>query len=137
MTTRLSSEAQQAGANAIVDQLNSGYIEWRTGAQPLSANNTATGTLLGVSRFPNPAYGDANASGQAVLASAIADVVATAAGNIGHARIKLSNNATTWIDCAVTATGGGGEITVDQVAVAIGDTIKVTSISITQPAQSA
>ena len=63
MATRLSIAAQNAAANAIAvlpdADVPAGTIQIRTGAQPATANDPATGTLLATFTLNDPAFGSA------------------------------------------------------------------------------
>jgi hypothetical protein len=136
MATRIPTAARNAAADAVVDLMDAGAaagkIRIYTGAQPASANDAASGTLLVEIATADPAFGAA-ATGAAALASTPRSAAAVAAGTAGWFRMLDSNNNTV-ADGSVTATGGGGDLTLDNTSIASGQTVNITSLTYTQPA---
>lgn len=71
MPTRLSVADRNAHADLAADALDAsatmpGYVEIRSGAQPVTVATAATGTLLATITLADPAYGDA-ATGTAAM----------------------------------------------------------------------
>lgn len=138
MATRISTAAAQAANNAVVDLLDggagAGYIEVRTGSQPATVATAASGTLLGTLVLSDPAFGNATAASPSVAtASAVtSDTTADATGTAGWFRGYDSNNVAV-IDGSITATGGGGDMTLDSVSVVAGGVIALTSWTISHP----
>lgn len=135
MATRLPTAIRNAVANVIVDALDAGTgpgtIKIYTGSQPASANNAATGTLLGTLTLSDPAFGDA-ANGSAAAGAITGDTSADATGTAGWFRAADSDG-TTVIDGSVSATGGGGDLQLDSVSIIAGGTINVTGWTVTAP----
>lgn len=126
--------------NAQLDELNSyfgsGLFDFRSGSKPATANLAATGTLLGQITLPATPF--AAASGGAIAKNGTwSDPAANADGTIGHCRMKESgdddslNGAFHRLDFTCTATGGGGDVTVQNTSVATGQTITITSVNLT------
>lgn len=136
MATRISTAARNAAADAIADLADAGSgpatIEIRTGAQPASANDAASGTLLATFTCDDPAFGAASA-GVATLQDAPLLTTGAAAGTAGHFRLKDSAGATV-MDGSVTATGGGGQLELNTTTVSIGVNLEITSGTVTMPA---
>lgn len=138
MATRISTAAAAAACNGVVDLLDAGpaagYIEIRSGSQPASANTAASGTLLGTLVLSDPAFGNAtSASPSVATASAItSDTTADATGTAGWFRGYDSTGAAV-IDGSITATGGGGDMTLDSTSIVAGGTIAVTAWSVSHP----
>jgi hypothetical protein len=137
MATRISTAAAKAACDAVVDLLDGGspgYIEIRTGAQPATVATAASGTLLGTLTLSNPAFGNATtASPSVATASAItSDTSADATGTAGWFRAYTSAG-TAVIDGSVTATGGGGDLTLDSVSIVAGGTIAMTAWTVSHP----
>lgn len=112
---------------------NSGVLEIRTGAAP-GPEAAESGTLL-VS-IPIPADGFAAASGSSIAKSGTwQDTSADGAGTAAHFRMRRSGDAggasttTSRIEGTVTATGGGGDITLDNAVIAVGQQVTITSLS--------
>jgi hypothetical protein len=135
MATRIATSARNAAADAVVDLLDAGagagYIEIRTGAQPATPNTAASGTLLATLPLSDPAFGSA-ASGTATASAITSDTSADATGTAGWFRGYDSTGAAV-IDGSVTATGGGGDMTLDSTSIVAGGTVAVTSWTITMP----
>lgn len=138
MTTRITQAGAAACCDAIVDLLDAGsgpgYIEIRTGAQPASVATAASGTLLGTLTLSDPAFGAATVASPAVAtANAItSDTSADASGTAAWFRAYDSNGLGV-IDGDITATGGGGDLELDDVSVVAGGTIAVTSWTVSMP----
>ncbi len=71
----------------------------------------------------------AAASGAKAIAGSWSDASADAAGTAGHFRIKAG--ATCHIQGTVTATGGGGDMTLDNAVIALAQLVSVTSFTLT------
>ena len=82
--------------DAIVDQLDGGTIQIRTGAQPASPNDAASGTLLATLTFGTPAFGD-SVSGTATANAISSDTSVDDTGTAGHARMLTSGAATAFV----------------------------------------
>lgn len=137
MATRISTAAAAAACNGVVDSLDGGspgYIEIRTGSQPATVGTAATGTLLGTLTLSNPAFGNATTASPAVAtANAItSDSSADATGTAGWFRAYTSGG-TGVIDGSITATGGGGDLTLDSVSIVAGGVIAITSWTVSHP----
>lgn len=133
--------------NQIVDGLvnsaagvsfDSGVLEIRSGAAP-GPDAADGGTLLASITLPADAFAAA-ASGAAAKSGTWADSSADGSGTAAHFRMKRSGDgggiSTTAVrlEGSVTATGGGGDLTLDNVSIAAGQSITITSFSISKPA---
>jgi len=132
MATTISASARNAAVDAITALLNGGSLEIRTGSQPTGPGVAATGTLLGTLTLSATAFA-ASSSGAATANPIAGDSSADATGTAGWFRAKSSGGAGV-IDGAVTATGGGGELTLDSTSIIAGGTINVTAWTVTMPA---
>lgn len=112
-------------ADYVVDQIDTGggagTLEFQT------SGNVQVATLT----FNATAFGSAS-SGVATANAITSDTNATG-GTIAKARIK-KNGGTEILNCSVTATGGGGDITLSSVSVSAGQTVAVSSLTYTAPA---
>lgn len=137
MATRLPTASVNAACDAIVDRVDggsgAGTIEIRTGAQPASANDAASGTLLATLTCEDPAFGAAAAGVATLDCTPALSATAVADGTAGWCRFKDSSAATV-LDGAVTATGGGGQITLATTTITTGLTVQLTSGTFTVPA---
>lgn len=134
---RLSTAAQQAACNAVVDLLDAGagagYIQIRSGPRPTTANDAATGTLLATLTYSDPAFGSANGSGVATASAITGDSSADNTGTASWARLFDSTGATV-ADLSVGTSGA--EINLDSVSIVAGGTVSITSMTVTMPAGS-
>ena len=130
MAERLNDAARNRQADSIGDDFNNGTLKIYTGAQP-AAGAAASGTLLVTITLPADAMAAA-ASGVAAK-SGTWSAVASDTGTAGWFRIE-SSAGSRWYDGAVTATGGGGEIELTSTSITSGQTVTITSFSVTQPA---
>lgn len=137
MATKITQAAAKAAADAVVDLLDvggAGYIEIRSGSQPATANTAASGTLLATLPLSATAFGAATTASPSVATAAAitSDTNADATGTAGWFR-AYSGGGTAVIDGSVTATGGGGDMTLDSVSIVAGGTVAVTSWTVSHP----
>lgn len=101
-----------------------------TGAAPGSADSAATGTKLAEIVTPASPFNAADSGNPTTTKTKNGTWSTTglAAGNAGYYR--LVNAAATIVEQGtVTATGGGGDVTVDNVSIAVGQPVVVNSFS--------
>ncbi|MHC2488698.1 hypothetical protein ACVII0_002490 [Sinorhizobium meliloti] len=101
-------------------------LKIRTGAPPANCAAADTGTVLATLTLPADWMATA-ANGTKAKAGTWEDTSADAAGTAGHYRIYASDGITCHEQGTVTATGGGGDMTVDNVVFASGQAFTVTS----------
>jgi hypothetical protein len=133
MATRLPDASQQAACDAVVDRADvggAGSLKIYTGAQPADADSTPAGTLLVTIALAATAFSAANTSGQASLLSTPRTGTAVAAGTAGCYEI-VSGGGAKVMQGSVTATGGGGDLTVDNTNIAVSQTVSVGSFTYT------
>jgi len=92
---------------------------------------TSGGTTVATLTFSNPAFGSAS-SGVATASTITSDTNAVG-GTIAKAEFRQGGG-TAIVLCSVTATGGGGDITLSSVVVSAGQTVSITSLTYTAPA---
>lgn len=113
-------------------------IVFYTGSKPALCSDAPTGTVVATLALTGNS-GDwmsaASAAGNVVTKnkhpSSAWSASASSAGTVGYYRIYDSTLTTCHEQGTVTATGGGGDITLDNVVVALSQTITVTSKTIT------
>lgn len=115
-------------ANLTTDA-NSGKLDIYTGSKPATPETAATGTKLVEFTLPATSFGAG--SGGVITANAITAVAALATGTAGWARLWKSDGTTALMDFDVTATGGGGDITIDSTSITQNAYINITSFTIT------
>lgn len=143
MALRLSPGQRNAMLDAIFNgtgiNSDSWILEIRSGSQPATADLAPTGTVLASITVPADAFGAA-ASGSVAKAGTWQDTSADATGTAGWARFRAAgdlgttNNTDRRFDFAVTATGGGGEIELQNTSIASGQQVTITTFTVTQPA---
>lgn len=107
----------------------SAVLKIRTGAAPANAAAADAGTVLATVTLPAD-WMAAAASGSKAKSGTWQDTSADAAGTAGHFRIYESTGVTCHIQGTVTATGGGGDMTVDNVSFAVGQSFTVNSFTL-------
>lgn len=129
MALELATGVRDAACDAIVDAIDAGgagTIEIRTGAQPASPNDAASGTLIATLTFNATAFG-ASSSGTAT-ANAITSDTNVSTGTAGYARLK-SGAGTTIADMDIGQ--GSGTLDFDDTSFVAGGTAAITNGSFT------
>src|SRR5688572_3618319 len=103
--------------NALLDQLETTVstapiLEIRSGAAPANCATADAGTLLASITLPSD-WMTAAASGSKAKSGTWQDASADGTGTAAHFRLKDSTGTTVHMQGTVTATGGGGDLTVD------------------------
>lgn len=122
-----------ASRNAALDAIEtaagaSPTLEIRTGAVPATCATADSGTVLVTMALPADWLAAASGGTKAILGT-WQDLSADAAGTAAHFRIK--QGATCHIQGSVTATGGGGDMTLDNVSIALAQQVTVTAFTLT------
>jgi hypothetical protein len=89
--------------------------------------------LLATITCADPAFGSASTGVATLDCDPVLSAVAVADGTAGWCRV-LDSNAVAIFDGAVTATGGGGQLTLATVSITTGLTVQITSGTFTVPA---
>lgn len=115
---------------------NGGKLQFRSGAPP-GPGQTPSGTLLAEETLPADAF--AAASGRSKAKAGTWETTGLAAGTLGHYRLIAVGDTGTATqneprqEGTITVTGGGGDMTVDNTSIGVGQTITVTSFSVSIP----
>ena len=109
-------------ADFVVDQLDEGT------PPGLLVFQTAGSVTVATLTFSNPAFGGAVAG--VATASAITSDTNAAGGTTTKAELRNAAG-TPKILCSVTATGGGGDITLSSAIISAGQTVSMTSLTYT------
>ncbi|WP_271300623.1 hypothetical protein [Sphingomonas sp. CV7422] len=133
MTIQLSTAVRNALLDSIETAVGaSPVLKIRTGAAPASPAAADSGTV--VATIALPADWMANASGGTkAMQGTWADDAADASGTAAHYRIYAADGTTCHLQGTVTATGGGGDMTVDNTNFAAGQKFSVTGYTLTAP----
>lgn len=108
----------------------SAVLKIRTGSVPATCATADSGTVLATCTLPSD-WMAAASGGTKALSGTWQDTSADATGTAAHFRIYDSTGTTCGIQGTVTATGGGGDMTVDNVSFAAAQAFTVTSFTIT------
>jgi len=122
--------------NARLDQIEatigvSAVLKIRTGAPPADCAAADSGTVLATLSLPSD-WMAAASSGTKAKAGTWQDSSADAAGTAAHFRLYASDAVTCGAQGTVTATGGGGDMTVDNVVFAVGQNFTITTFTLTE-----
>jgi len=117
-------------ANAMLDQIEttistSPVLEIRTGSAPADCSQADTGTLLASLTLPSD-WMAAASGGSKAKSGTWQDTSADNSGTAAHYRLKASGG-TVHSQGTVTATGGGGDLTLDNTNISAGQSVTITS----------
>lgn len=131
MALQLSTAVRNARLDAIETAIGaSAVLKLRTGSVPANVGTADSGTV--VATIPLPADWLANASGGSkALSGSWTDAAADSAGTVQHFRIYASDGTTCHLQGTVSATGGGGDMVLDNNVVAAGQQVTIVSFTIT------
>jgi hypothetical protein len=131
MTSQLSTAVRNAMLDAYETAIGvSAILKIRTGAQPANCAAADSGTVLATMSLPSDWLAAASGATKA-KSGTWEDLSADNAGTAGHFRIYASDGVTCHHQGSVTATGGGGDMTLDNTVLAAGQAVQVTSFSLT------
>jgi len=131
MAVKISVTVRNARLDAIETAIGvSAVLKIRDGAPPTNIADADSGTVLATITLPSNWMADA-ASGAKALTGTWQDADADAAGTAGHFRVYASNGTTQHIQGTVTATGGGGDMTLDNAVIALHQVVNVTTFTLT------
>ena len=130
MALQLSTAYRNTAADAFETTLGTApLLKFYTGAAPANVAVANSGTLLATLTLPSDWLAAASGGAKTLLGTWQAVSVAT--GNIGHWRLETSGN-TVHAQGTVTVTGGGGDLTVNDITVdIIGQQVTVTAFTFT------
>lgn len=129
MAIQLSTAVRNARLDAIETAVGtSAILKIRSGAAPANCGAADSGTVLATLSLPSD-WMAAASSGSKAMSGTWQDTSADATGTAAHYRIYASDGTTCHIQGTVTATGGGGDLTVDNTSFASGQAFTITSYS--------
>ncbi len=132
MALQLSTSVRNAMLDAIETTVGtSAILELRTGSVPATCATADSGTLL-ISYSLASDWAAAASSGSKALSNTPISGSASATGTAGHFRLKDSGGTTCHAQGTITATGNGGDMTVDNTSITSGQTVNVTSLTFAQ-----
>lgn len=132
MALQLSVAVRNAKLDAIETAIGADAIlKIRTGAPPATCATADSGTVLATLALPSD-YLAAASGGAKAKSGTWQDGSADAAGTAGHFRLYASDGSTCHGQGTVTATGSGGDMTVDNVVFAVAQVFTVTGFTLTE-----
>jgi hypothetical protein len=128
MAFQFSTTVRNASLDAIEAAIGTApTLEIRSGTVPANCAAADAGTVLATLALPSDWLAAASAGAKTLLGT-WQDASADATGTAAHFRVKQST--TCHIQGTVTATGGGGDMTVDNTSFATGQQVTVTAFTI-------
>lgn len=130
MAIQLSVAVGNARLDAIETTVGvSPLLDFRTGAQPATCATADSGTELEQMTLPSDWMGAAASRTKSKAGTWTG--TADAAGTVAHFRIKESTDTDCHLQGSVTAVSGGGDMELDNLIIAIGQTITVNTFVLT------
>lgn len=125
--------------NAQLDQLETTIgaaplLQIFTGAAPANCAAADSGTKIAEGALPSDWLAAASSGAKAKAGTwTVTGVAGAGAGsNAGHFRIKDSGGTNTGIQGTITATGGGGDMTLDNISIANAQVVTVNTFTLTR-----
>jgi hypothetical protein len=129
MVYQFSAAARNAALDAIETAAGTApTLTIRTGTVPANCAASRTGTVLATLALPSDWLAAAS-GGSKGIAGTWQDTAADATGTAAH--FSIDQAGTCHIQGTVTATGGGGDMTLDNVSIAAGQVVSVTGFTLT------
>jgi hypothetical protein len=130
MTLQLSAAVRNAMLDSIETTIGtSAVLKIRSGSAPANVATADSGTVLATLSLPSD-YLAAASSGSKAKSGTWQDTSADATGTAAHWRLYASDGTTAHAQGTVTATGGGGDLTVDSTSFTAGQSFTITSFTI-------
>lgn len=131
MTLQYSTTVRNAQLDAIETAVGvSAVLKIRSGSAPANCGTADSGTVLASLTLPSD-WMSAASSGAKAKTGTWEDASADATGTAAHWRLYASDGTTCHAQGTVTATGGGGDMTVDSTSFTAGQVFTVTGFTIT------
>lgn len=123
--------------NAVLDQIESTIgtapiLRIRSGSAPATCGTADSGTVLATLTLPSD-WMAAASSGSKAKSGTWQDTSADNTGTAAHFRIYDSGDTTCHMQGTVTATGGGGDMTVDSTSFTSGQSFTISTFTLTAP----
>jgi len=131
MTLQYSTTVRNAQLDAIETAVGTAAVlKIRSGSAPANCATADSGTVLASLTLPSD-WMSAASSGAKAKTGTWEDSSADATGTAAHWRLYASDGTTCHAQGTVTATGGGGDMTVDSTSFTAGQVFTVTGFTIT------
>ena len=130
MTIQLSEAVRNARLDAIESNIGTDpVLKIRTGAQPADCATADSGSVLATLNLPTDWLAAAE-SGAKAKSGTWQDTSADGTGTAAHFRIYNSGG-TCVMQGSITATGGGGDMTLDNTSIAAAQQVTITGFTLT------
>lgn len=130
MAFQFSTTARNAALDAIETAIGtSAVLKIRSGSVPADCGTADAGTVLATLNLPSDWLAAAS-GGSKSKSGTWEDTSADATGTAGHFRIYASDGTTVHMQGTITATGGGGDMTLDNTSIASGQQVTITSFTL-------
>jgi hypothetical protein len=131
MAVQLSVSVRNARLDAIESTIGTdAVLKIRTGAAPADVATADSGTVLASLTLPSDWLAAAS-SGSKAKSGTWQDTSADGTGTAAHFRIYASDGTTCHMQGSVTATGAGGDLTLDNTSISSGQSVTISSFSLT------
>lgn len=131
MALQYSTTVRNAKLDAVETAIGtSAVLKIRTGSAPANCAAADSGTVLATCTLPSD-WMAAASGGTKAKSGTWEDTSADATGTAAHFRLYASDGTTCHAQGTVTATGGGGDMTVDSTSFTSGQAFSVTSFTLT------
>ena len=131
MAIQYSAAVRNAQLDALETAIGtSAVLKIRTGTAPANVGTADSGTVLASMTLPSDWLAAAS-GGSKAKSGTWQDASADATGTAAHFRIYASDGTTAHIQGTVTATGGGGDLTLDNTSIASGQSVTISSFTLT------
>jgi hypothetical protein len=132
MAVQLSDSVRNARLDAIETAIGTAAVlKIRSGAQPATVATADSGTVLASLTLPSD-WMAAASGGSKAKNGTWQDLAADATGTAAHFRIYASDGTTAHLQGSVTATGGGGDLTLDNTSIAANQSVTISSFTLTE-----
>lgn len=131
MAIKLSEAVRNARLDALETAVGlSAILKIRSGTAPTNCAAADTGDVLVTANLPSD-WMAAAANGSKALSGTWQDAAADGSGITGHFRLYASDGTTCHLQGTVTITGSGGDMELDNTNIATGQTVTITSFTLT------
>ena len=130
MAFQFSTTARNAALDAIETAIGtSAVLKIRTGTVPADCGTADAGSVLATLTLPSDWLAAAS-GGSKSKSGTWEDASADATGTAGHFRIYANDGTTVHMQGTITATGGGGDMTLDNTSIASAQQVTITSFTL-------
>jgi hypothetical protein len=132
MAIQMSVAVRNAKLDAVESAVGAAAVlRLRSGSVPATCATADAGTALASLTLPSD-WMSAASSGSKSLLGTWQDASADATGTAAHFRLYASDGTTCHMQGTVTATGGGGDMTIDNTSINSGQSVTVTGFTLTE-----